>query len=106
MMLLISYDLNKPGQDYSRLYDEIKKAGTWWHHLDSTWIISTSSGPEEWERRLRRHMDDNDSLLVIEICDNYQGWLPQKAWEWLEKRDFRRSMHVANFSNRSQKHLQ
>ena len=79
MMLLISYDLNKPGQDYSRLYDEIKNAGTWWHHLDSTWIISTNSGPEEWERRLRRHMDDNDSLLVIEICDNYQGWLPPKS---------------------------
>lgn len=89
MMLLISYDLNTPGQKYDALYEEIKKAGTWWHHLDSTWIISTSASPEEWQRRLRQHMDDNDNLLVIEICNNYNGWLPKKAWEWLRERTFR-----------------
>lgn len=89
MILLISYDLNRPGQDYTALHDEIKKAETWWHHLDSTWIIQTSHGPEEWQRRLSRYMDENDSLLVIEVCRNYNGWLPQKAWDWLAVRDFR-----------------
>lgn len=89
MMLLISYDLNKPGQSYDALYDEIKKARTWWHHLDSTWIISTSSSPQEWQRRLRQHMDDNDNLLVVEICNNYSGWLPKTAWKWLRSRTFR-----------------
>lgn len=88
MMLLISYDLNTPGQDYSSLYEEIKKAGTWWHYLDSTWIISTDLSPNEWQRRLCQHMDVNDNLLIIEICDNYQGWLPTRAWKWLEKHDF------------------
>lgn len=34
--LLISYDLNKPGQKYERLYEKIKALGTWWHYLDST----------------------------------------------------------------------
>lgn len=89
MMLLIAYDLNKPGQDYTNLYAEIKKAGTWWHHLDSTWIISTSYSPQDWYERLHQHMDDNDHLLVIEICKNYHGWLPEEAWKWLRERDFR-----------------
>ena len=89
MILLISYDLNRPGQNYNSLHEEIKKAGTWWHHLESTWIISTSHGPEKWEQRLRRHMDENDSLLVIEVCNNYSGWLPDKAWKWLQERRFR-----------------
>lgn len=89
MILLITYDLNNPGQDYSNLYKEIKKAGTWWHHLDSTWIISTEHGPNEWQERLKRHMDNNDNLLVIEVYDNYQGWLPEKAWKWLYERKFR-----------------
>lgn len=89
MILLISYDLNRPGQDYSSLYEEIKKAGTWWHHLDSTWIISTNQTPEQWQERLKKHMDDNDNLLVIEVCNNYQGWLPEKAWKWLRERDYR-----------------
>lgn len=88
MILLITYDLNKPGQDYSSLYEEIKKAGTWWHHLDSTWIISTSQTPVEWQKRLQEHLDENDSLLVIEVCNNYQGWLPEKAWKWLRERDY------------------
>ena len=89
MILLISYDLNKPGQDYSNLHKEIKRAGSWWHHLESTWLISTDLGPEKWHERLIRHMDENDHLLVIEVCDNYQGWLPKKAWEWLNRRNFR-----------------
>ena len=89
MMLLISYDLNTPGRNYSSLYEEIKKAGTWWHHLDSTWIISTDLGPDEWQKRLYQHMDENDYLLIIEICDNYEGWLPPSAWEWLKTQNFR-----------------
>ncbi|WP_209021761.1 hypothetical protein [Nocardioides sp. 503] len=35
--LLITYDLNTPGQGYTALHDEIKSLGAWWHHLDSTW---------------------------------------------------------------------
>ena len=89
MILLISYDLNDPSKDYTALYEEIKKAGIWWHHLDSTWLVQTNSGPEEWESRLRQHMDDNDNLLVIEVRRNYNGWLPQRAWTWLSARDFR-----------------
>lgn len=89
MILLITYDLNKPGQDYTALYKEIKKAGTWWHHLDSTWIISTNLSPNEWQKRLMKHIDKNDNLLVIEVCKNYQGWLPEKAWKWLHERNFR-----------------
>jgi hypothetical protein len=27
--LLISYDLNKPGQNYDKLYAKIKELGTW-----------------------------------------------------------------------------
>ena len=89
MILLITYDLNKPGQDYTRLHNEIKKANTWWHYLESTWIISTDLSVLRWSNRLQKHMDKNDHLLVVEICDNYNGWLPQEAWDWLHKRRFR-----------------
>lgn len=89
MILLITYDLNKPGQNYDALYEEIKKAGTWWHHLDSTWIINTEHTPTDWQKRLQKHVDENDGLLIIEVCDNYQGWLPEKAWKWLNERKFR-----------------
>lgn len=88
MVLLIGYDLKTPGKDYNDLYKAIKSYGTWWHHLDSTWIISTSKTPKQVANDLRNHMDDNDNLLVIRVTNDpkYAGWLPDKAWEWLNAR--------------------
>ena len=86
MVLLISYDLNTPGKDYAGLYKELKKAKAWWHHLDSTWIIETNLSCSTWQKRIRKHLDDNDSFLIIEIRNNYQGWLPERAWDWLKNR--------------------
>ena len=85
MILLISYELTNTKRNYSSLYKAIKSADAWWHYLDSTWIINTNDGPDVWQKRLRGHMDKDDSLLIIEVCDNYQGWLPDKAWNWLER---------------------
>lgn len=89
MVLLITYDLNQPGQQYNDLYEEIRKAGTWWHYLDSTWIIETNQNPQYWTDRLSKHLDENDCILIIEVCENRQGLLPKRAWDWLRKRNFR-----------------
>lgn len=89
MMLLITHDRNRLDQDYSGLHKEVKKAGKWWwHHLGSTWIVSTDLTPTQWVDRLKRHLDDTDHLLVIEISENYDGLLPEPAWHWLRKQDF------------------
>ena len=48
--LLITYDLNAPGQKYDDLYQEIKDLGsTWWHYLDSTWVVKTTLTPDQVE---------------------------------------------------------
>ena len=39
---LITYDLRAPGRDYDPVYDYIKTLGTWWHNVDSTWIVVTA----------------------------------------------------------------
>ncbi len=88
MVLLITYDLKRPVQQYAALHAEIKRYGTWWHHLESTWIIETSESPKEVYSKLLTHIDQNDNLLIIEVKPNYWGWLPQKAWEWLGKRTY------------------
>ncbi|MDO5084616.1 MAG: hypothetical protein Q4D89_14620 [Arachnia propionica] len=56
--LLISYDLNKPGQKYDDLYEKIKALGTWWHYLDSTWIVVSSLSPSQAFDRLKPALDD------------------------------------------------
>ena len=91
MVCLISYDLNKSGQDYNSLYEAIKDAsnGVWWHYLDSTWIIQSHLTIEQVSDKVKSKMDDNDSLLVIEIKNNYSGWLPKDAWEYLREAVFK-----------------
>lgn len=81
----VSYDLNKAGQNYNALYDELKKSPGWCHPLDSTWLISTRETAQQLSDRLRRHLDNNDSLLVIGVTKEYAGWLPQTTWDWMKQ---------------------
>lgn len=86
--LLISYDLASPGRNYTGLYETIKGLGAWCHYLQSTWIITTTIDPESVADQLRDQMDANDGLLVVQIHagDPRHGWLPARAWQWLDQK--------------------
>lgn len=81
----INYDLKAPNRNYQGLYDEIKKSSLWWHYLESTWIVITDETTNEIWQRLEPHIDKNDYVLIIEVRDNVQGWLPKDAWDWIHK---------------------
>lgn len=81
---VVSYDLNKSGQDYVGLHNELKNSTSWWHYLDSTWLIYTSESADQLYDRIGKYIDKNDYVLVIEVRSNYSGWLPQKAWDWIK----------------------
>lgn len=83
---LIGYDLNKSGQDYSTLIEQIKKLGNWWHCLDSTWIIKSNSTAKDIRNHLKKYIDGNDELLVARLSgeaawtgfdDNCSKWLKE-----------------------------
>lgn len=81
----ITYDLKAPNRDYDGLYKEIKNTFKWWHYLESTWIVIANETPNQIWNRLRSHVDKNDYLLIIEVRDNVQGWLPEEAWKWIHE---------------------
>lgn len=82
---MVGYDLNKSGQDYNGLYSELKKSASYWHYLDSTWLISTRETANQLYDRISHHIDANDYVLIMEVRADYQGWLPEKAWEWIRE---------------------
>lgn len=82
---LVSYDLNKSGQDYDGLYKEIKSSPSWCHPVDSTWLIYTDESINTLNSRIGRHIDQNDNVLLIEVKANYEGWLPKVVWDWIRK---------------------
>lgn len=85
MIYSINYDLNSPGQDYKELHKAIKNLGTWWHYLDSTWLVSTSKNADQIWERLKPHTDKNDYVLVVGITQDRAGWLPKEAWDWIRE---------------------
>lgn len=65
---LITYDLSQPGRDYSGLYEAIKGVGsTWWHCLESNWIVKTNSNAVAIRDTILPHIDSNDKLLVVKL---------------------------------------
>jgi hypothetical protein len=66
---IIIYDLNSEGAAYSAtnkaLTDAIKRLfPTWWHHLDSTWIVVTEMTSSQIRDALKPFLDEDDELLV------------------------------------------
>lgn len=67
---LIGYDLNKEGVAYTTankaLCDAIQRLFvTWWHHLDSTWIVVTNLSASQIRDQLQPYLDADDELLVL-----------------------------------------
>lgn len=86
MIYAINYDLCKPGRDYEGLYKAIKECGAWWHYLGSTWLVDTSLDASGIYSRLQPNLDRNDNILIIGVTRDYNGWLPQEAWNWINER--------------------
>jgi len=63
---LISYDLDKPGQDYNRLIKELERLGAS-KILYSEWIFRSSSSASEIRNHLKAFIDSNDMLLVVAL---------------------------------------
>lgn len=83
---VITYDLRKPGRDYSSLYSAIKKCGIWCHPVESTWFIHTDETAVAIRDRLHATMDANDKVIVAKASapGAWQG-LPADASDWLKQ---------------------
>lgn len=84
MLLQVSYDLRGRDRDYEDLYEAIKLQGRWWHYLRSTWIVETDKSPRQVVDTLEELLSRGDRLVVSEIA-RFDGVLPEKAWNWLER---------------------
>ena len=88
MVYLITYDLNKPGKDYTSLYlalrqyQFIRDTG-----LDSVWFVSTQLTPGQIYEHLRHHLDISDRIFITQIQGGtHQGWMNADVWAWINAR--------------------
>jgi hypothetical protein len=85
---LIGYDLNRPRgpDDYPDLIKAIKVFGTWWHNLDSTWIVRSDLTAVEIRDQLSPLIDSGDELLVATLSGE-AAWIGfnNKGSDWLKE---------------------
>jgi len=85
MIYLFTYDL-KPKRRVDRLIEALKTFPAWCNYLERTWLLATyDEYADQINDRLRQHLGDNDHYLIVRIAQDYQGMLPEEAWEWVEE---------------------
>jgi hypothetical protein len=83
----ISYDFSQPVTDqHLAFFDTLKSFPAWWHYLQGTWLVFTDLTAREIMARLQPFANEDLNLLIAEVGQDVTGWLPKKAWEWIESR--------------------
>lgn len=83
---MISYDLNKPGQDYEELIAAIKDYGTWAKLLKSAWLIYTTSNSQGIYNNLSKYLDKNDTIFINLVTSDYFGYFDKEVIEWMKNK--------------------
>lgn len=63
---IISYDLVAPNRNYDELYKAIKAYPVWGRLTESTWAMVSSDNHVAIRDNLKKHIDDDDRLVVIQ----------------------------------------
>lgn len=72
--LVISYDLNNPGQNYDRIIEAIKALGSWAKIQKSVWYVDSPLAAMQAVDHLWARMDANDSLFIVDAKTGHCAW--------------------------------
>lgn len=81
-ILLVTYDLNKQGQDYADFYKFLEKY-SYARLSESSYAISTNNSPSDIYNALFPHIDKNDRLYIITLNQPYAGFGLTEINDWL-----------------------
>lgn len=88
-ILLVPYDLRKPGRSYQPVYDYLEGTFTYCKGMASVWLLDTARRPADMRDALKRLVDANDRVFVACLngaraafhypCGN---WLNEPTRSW------------------------
>lgn len=83
--LIICVQLGDEKKNYDSVDACVKNFGRWWHHIKNVWILKTSRTIDEITNEIMLFLSPDDSLLVSIFSENeYNGYLTQNAYDWIE----------------------
>lgn len=77
---MITYDLNSEGQNYEKVIQSIKdSSNAWCSYWKSSYLIKSNLTVQQVSDNITQYLDGNDRFIIIEVKDNYQGWLSKNS---------------------------
>ncbi len=73
MIILVSYDLRKPGRNYQPVWDYLGRF-THCKGLESVYLLDTTTTPAQIRDNLKALIDQNDRVFVVRITQEWAGW--------------------------------
>ena len=83
-LLLVTFDSDKPGQDYSDLLDQIKSYSNV-RLSESSYAIISDKTPDTVCEEMKKYIDTNDNLYIINLKRPYAGYGSELVTDWLKK---------------------
>lgn len=80
-VLLVTYDLKKPGRNYQPVYDYLRKF-VHCKGMESVWLLDTGLTTEQIRDALAGLVDANDKMFVVRLARTWNSWNYDCA-QWL-----------------------
>jgi len=85
-VLIVSYDLVDPGQNYERLIKLIKGYPSWARLGGSAYLVYTDATPVEVRDNLKQALDRNDKLYVgVSLPPSAWKGMPEDVGKWIHE---------------------
>ena len=81
----VSYKIDEKHNDYDELIEAIKEYDAGCRLFGNQWFLSSEGSAEEVQEDLAQYLYEGDFILVMEIDENYAGWLPERVVDWLDE---------------------
>jgi hypothetical protein len=74
--------------DYTKFHNELvalPDIETWFHYLKSSYVLISRKSATALNEKITNLIPGKRILIVELNLKNYNGIMPQKAWDWLKK---------------------
>ena len=85
---LVAYQIdedNMENQDYDDFVDALQEYDGYCQIFDNLWFVCSDDSADDVHEDLVQHLYDGDFILITEMGDDYRGFLPESAVDWLNE---------------------
>ena len=76
---------NMENQNYDDFAEALEEYDGYCQIFDNLWFVCSDGSADDVHEDLVQHLYDGDYILITEMGDDYRGFLPESAVDWLNE---------------------